>query len=461
MSSPLTDDELRDGLHAIARWGTPAATPPLPEPRPAELVPLHRQRRPQRAAWWGAAAAVVAALLGLAVAGAVEKPGPAPIADGRWSTMAPAPVPARSLAASVWTGGEVVIVGGQDPGGALRRDAAAYSPKTNTWRSLPDAPVDIPPGAHALWTGSEVVVVSGTVVRLTTVPDGFISTQLPPPVALNPATGVWRALPPPPHPLDAAVFVDGRIVAMATHDKGTPVVYDLAPTGEWREIAVPSAADTDMYAVREWRAFPIDGRAVFIASEWISFYLQADSPVGFAVDVEAGLVEPIMQPPVPSTEAGNLSSMVNSKIAPLGNDSLLVLQRSSTERGEVVELPARYSLRTKAWRGVPPLRDYPITDEFFVGMSLTAVGDDAVLFGGIKGGMLDGRDEGGLHRGYDAHADRWRTINKPGIPADRVGHVAVWTGEELVVWGGVTRQAGPVNRADTRVDSGAVYRFGK
>ncbi|AKU95657.1 Kelch repeat:Kelch precursor [Labilithrix luteola] len=37
---------------------------------------------------------------------------------------------------------------------------------------------------------------------------------------------------------------------------------------------------------------------------------------------------------------------------------------------------------------------------------------------------------------YDPVLDRWRPISSVGAPSPRVGHCAVWTGDKMIVWGG-------------------------
>lgn len=53
---------------------------------------------------------------------------------------------------------------------------------------------------------------------------------------------------------------------------------------------------------------------------------------------------------------------------------------------------------------------------------------------------------------YDAVSDSWATISTQGAPNPAVGHHAVWTGEEMVVWGG---QSGGLTGPFTR--AGGVY----
>src|SRR5438552_11288183 len=37
---------------------------------------------------------------------------------------------------------------------------------------------------------------------------------------------------------------------------------------------------------------------------------------------------------------------------------------------------------------------------------------------------------------YDAGTDSWTATSTTNVPSGRVGHTAVWTGSEMIVWGG-------------------------
>src|SRR5207248_9537832 len=39
---------------------------------------------------------------------------------------------------------------------------------------------------------------------------------------------------------------------------------------------------------------------------------------------------------------------------------------------------------------------------------------------------------------YDPGTDSWTATSTSNAPAARVGHAAVWTGRQMVVWGGIT-----------------------
>lgn len=94
--------------------------------------------------------------------------GEEPLGDGAaydprhntWTVLPEAPLRARSNAAVVWTGKEMLIWGGSDAGRPLG-DGAAYNPETHEWRLLSAAPIPGAIGPATVWTGREMLVVGG------------------------------------------------------------------------------------------------------------------------------------------------------------------------------------------------------------------------------------------------------------------------------------------------------------
>src|SRR6185503_10136499 len=37
---------------------------------------------------------------------------------------------------------------------------------------------------------------------------------------------------------------------------------------------------------------------------------------------------------------------------------------------------------------------------------------------------------------YNPSSDTWTSLNQVGAPGERMGHTAIWTGSEMIVWGG-------------------------
>ena len=58
-------------------------------------------------------------------------------------------------------------------------------------------------------------------------------------------------------------------------------------------------------------------------------------------------------------------------------------------------------------------------------------------------------DDGGI---YDPVKDQWRPVAEANAPSGRWGHAAVWTGREMIVWGGRSSFAPSDNKGD-----GAIY----
>ena len=46
---------------------------------------------------------------------------------------------------------------------------------------------------------------------------------------------------------------------------------------------------------------------------------------------------------------------------------------------------------------------------------------------------------------YNPSTDSWVATTTTGAPDARIGHTAVWTGSEMIVWGGPTTAAGLLN----------------
>jgi len=107
---------------------------------------------------------------------------------GTWRVLPPAPLKGRTFPVMVWTGREMVIVGG----GTL--DGAAYDPVKNCWRTIADAPVEVasPWGITTAWTGDEVLVWNATTGAL-----------------WDPATDTWRQISAPPGPAECGKFGAG------------------------------------------------------------------------------------------------------------------------------------------------------------------------------------------------------------------------------------------------------------
>lgn len=155
---------------------------------------------------------------------------------GSWRAVDPGPLATRAEAKAVWTGKEVLVVGGLsiDQYRAFR-DGAAFDPAGATWRPIPPRPV-AGRVMHAVWTGEELVTF-GT--------DGIALDNLTTGAAYNPVTNVWRnvSLPPSTRVPTDVIWTGRRILAWQPEGPSPGALYDPA-TDLWTPIrasAVPGA----------------------------------------------------------------------------------------------------------------------------------------------------------------------------------------------------------------------------
>jgi Galactose oxidase, central domain len=276
-------------------------------------------------------------------------------AVGTWRLLPPAPV--AGLSVSVWTGTEMLLFGQASTGSSMTVVGAGYNPATRTWHRLRAAPpVQIVEGAiGAVWTGSEALVYGA----------GFGA-------AYNPATNTWRDLPGQAGSGYSVLVWTGRLVigwggGCCGGVSASGAEYNPA-TNIWR--AVPAAPLSGRHTVGAWT-----GTELILAG---------------------------------------------------GNDA----------RGGIFRDAAAYNPATRTWRRLPPL---PAPRD-----AATATWDGSeVLLAGGWGPPGPAADHFTLYPSgvaYNPTTNRWRTL--PAGDPGRVDHVAVWTGRTLLVWGGRTLRAG-------------------
>jgi hypothetical protein len=379
-----------------------------------------------------------------------------------WQTLPASPLSARSDAAAIWTGSEVLVFGGHDPSagaaavgsasspGTARTattvakgpspsdpaptveptappptrqpgvliDGAAYKPSTRTWRSLPAAP--IPDGYSP---GS--VTAEGDRLTLLFGRGGvcMANDHSPDPAGAwyDAAADAWQTVPASPVPLvcgETAAWFQGKlwVYTMATGE-----VYDPA-THTWS--AAPPAAGT---AITVTDLHAVGDRLV----------ARVSSARGDDVSqVSLRWFDPVSQ---------QWSDLPESPV-PYGRtvvaDGRLYNWDDST--GEAAEL----GLVTGTWKKLP---DAPIATRY--GDALVAIGKLLVVWGGNATPKRTQPPAGGqaimpgpeLRDGavYDPATSAWSIVADAPIDGRR-GMAATSAGDRLFVWGG-----GHIEKTDT------------
>jgi hypothetical protein len=327
-------------------------------------------------------------------------PTAAPVA-GSWRRLPAAPIKAPDLVLSAWTGREMIVFGRVEKRGAhgeilgSHNVAAAYDPAARRWRRLarPFAAQGYPGRWSAVWTGREMIVL-GDVAQ-----------------AFDPAHNRWRRLPAPPAGAGGIVVWTGReLIDWGGGCCGDVVsdgaAYDPA-TNSWRKFP-PSPAGGQQSPVGAWT-----GRELVI--------LPGQGPEGQAVGGAAynpgtGKWRRIAVRPAPAPGAS----------AVWDGDEVLVA--GGTRPGyRLSGAGLAYDPATNRARRLAP------AGSGRTGAAVVWTGRRLLVWGGatFPGASVTARH--GLT--YDPIGDHWSPLPDAPLPG-RTDPAAVWTGRELIVWGG-------------------------
>ena len=281
---------------------------------------------------------------------------------------------------AVWTGTE--YIGG--PAGCCDglggTEVVAYTPSSNTWRSLPAFPLSSRSSEVTAWTGHEMVVVGGRQPASAT--DSSFDTSQPTAsgAALDPATNTWRTIASMPAPMASPIA--------AVWTGRDVVVFDHTHTYRYRPA-------TDQWRVGAAPPFARDGVVVVSTGHQMLVWGGNDP-----------------QPP-----AALLSPLV------------------------VHADGASYDPATDTWREIPSA---PVPAR--TSSSGVWAGRQMIVWGGVaSGGTTNGRFEAewvGKGAAYDPARRTWQALPSSPLKA-RSGHQMVWTGHEVVVWGGSIPSSSP------------------
>lgn len=130
----------------------------------------------------------------------------------------------------------------------------------------------------------------------------------------------------------------------------------------------------------------------------------------------------------------------------------MIVWGGRTLRRQHVGSGARYNPAFNRWTGVAvdgapePREDH------------TAVwtGSEMIVWGGWSGREADRHHFSDGAR-YDPRSGSWRPISSQGAPDPREDHSAVWTGSEMIVWGGVVHRYGDDDAELVQLASGGRY----
>ncbi len=280
---------------------------------------------------------------------------------------------ARSYHSAVWTGSEMIIWGGAFSD--VLNTGGRYNPTTNTWTPISTSNAPSARFGHtAVWTGTEMIVWGG---KSSYNSNDLLNTG----GRYNPATNTWA-----------------------------PISTANAPTARILHTSVWTGTEMIVWGGTN------DSTGLFPGSYQLDLALNSGGRYNFATNTWT------------PTNTSNAPPERYFHTAVWTGAEMIVWGGRSSYYG-TYNTGAHYNSVTDTWATIsltnaPPPRS-----------NHTAIwtGDEMIVCGGVFGSNFTAY--GGKR--YNLSTDKWLSLleNDP-PPIARSGHTAVWTGKEMIIWGG-------------------------
>jgi len=331
--------------------------------------------------------------------------------ENTWMATA-APPEARDSHTAVWTGSEMIIWGGES-NNALFNTGGRYDPATDTWTFTNNSGAPTARTGHtAVWTGTEMVVWGGQDETFSRVNTGG---------RYHPGTNSWT-------PTSTTSAPDGRSGHTAVLVGSEMIVWggvddffdDLNTGGRYNPgtDSWTATATTNAPAARRSHT------AVSTATEMIVWGGFDD--VNF-VDLNTGGKYNPSTNTWTATSTTNVPDARESHTAVWTGSEMIVWGGVNNESFGDLNTGGRYNSNTNSWTATNTT-DAPDARE-----DHTAVwtGTEMIVWGGSSFSQLV--NTGGR---YIPGTDSWTATSTSNAPEPRDLHTAVWTDSEMIVWGG-------------------------
>ena len=346
---------------------------------------------------------------------------------------------ARTGHSAVWTGRYMIVWGGTPTQSSSPTSTGAfYDPFADTWTALnTNAAPAARTGHLAFWDGQDMIIWGGTGR------DQFGPVVLGDGARYRLDGGSWSAISPlkAPSPLPNISGVwtgsemvlwggggeGGRGVQYPTSNAGT--AYRPA-TDQWRTISVSPVGRIGHSLVWSGSEMVVWGGGNNTADNRALSALIGDSGARF--DPITARWAPLSKMNAPNPRVGHQAVWSGKDMIVWGGMGMTNASPSFQQVAQPLATGARYNLASDEWtsmdtNGAPSPR---------IGFSMVWSGSEALVFGGQSGISLGTGQILGNGARYNPDTDSWASMTSGQAPAPRTGHSAVWTGKEMIVWGG-------------------------
>ena len=336
-----------------------------------------------------------------------------------WTATSTANTPSgRYSHTGVWTGTEMIVWGGRTRDLGFLDTGAKYNPITDSWTLI--STVNTPQGRAyhaAVWTGSEMIVWGGfaspayfnTGGRYDPQTDSWIATStINAPTGREQPTGVWTG--------SEMIVWGGYYYDGNDHYVNTGGRYNPS-TDSWTTTNTTNAPVGRAYHT----AVRTDSRMII----WGGYYFDGathELNSGGGYDPNTDSWTPISTTNVPTARDSHRAVWTGNEMIVWGGFDEVV---------GYCNTGGRYNPSTNSWTATSTAN----APSGRAGHSLIWTGDKMIVWGGL---FFDG-DFQFLNTGgrYDPGSNSWTDVSIVNAPSPRDLHAAVWTGNEMVIWGGL------------------------
>ncbi len=244
----------------------------------------------------------------------------------------------------------------------------------------------------------------------------------------TPGTDSWATTNPMGAPqaryLHTAVWTGTAMIVWGGSAGGTGALNDggiYAPaTDSWVATALTGAPAGRLYHTAVWT-----GTAMIV---WGGFNGPGVLSQGAFLD-DGGAYTPATGGWVPTNLTGAPAARLLHTAVWTGSEMIVWGGAADWFGASLFDSGGRYTPATDSWAttsaaGAPAPR---------AGQTAAWTGEEMIVWGGLVTPSLDGTSTGGR---YTPGTDAWVATSTTGGPGPQDGHAAVWTGSEMIVWGG-------------------------
>ncbi len=368
-----------------------------------------------------------------------------------WRTISsPSNFVGREGHSAIWTGdgtgvtkGTMIVFGGIDASGNILSNGSIYDPSTDKWSALNSTGAPSARYGHtAVWTGSKMIVWGGC----TASSQGSCSSYAATGASYDPATDTWSALPasgaPTARAWAASAWTGSSLLIWGGEGQGGVTVNDgkiLDLQSSIWSVVSTISAPSD----RSYAATAFGDGKFFVWGGVSQFSYNGSIAWSYRGD---GAVYDVAADTWTATAATGVNTDDRYKAPAVWTGSSFVvwagvygLNFANTANG------ISYDPTGNQWSRLTPTG---VTDKR---AEHTAVwtGSQMLVWGGFSkpSGTIVYLATGGT---LNPETGAWSDTTTTGAPTGRAGHSSVWTGDSMLVWGGYGSNAAYFN-------SGALY----